>query len=53
MRSLCPCKTEIKTAITLGHIPHPIHNSSDIEAILELAVTSIHNLPVKDGNIKL
>lgn len=31
---------------TFTHIPHPIHNSSDIEAILSFGETSIHSLPI-------
>lgn len=30
---------------TLTQIPHPMHNSSEIKAILEAEVTSIHNFP--------
>jgi phosphoribosyl-dephospho-CoA transferase len=31
---------------TLTHIPHPIHNSSEMKAILDAGVTSIQSLPV-------
>ncbi|OCK85919.1 hypothetical protein K432DRAFT_285748 [Lepidopterella palustris CBS 459.81] len=31
----------------LGHIPHPIHNRSEMKAILDSGVTSIQSLPVR------
>ncbi|KAE8168777.1 hypothetical protein B0I72DRAFT_88194, partial [Yarrowia lipolytica] len=31
----------------LGQIPHPIHSVSEMKAILESGVTSIHSLPVR------
>lgn len=43
-------KLMIRTA-SKGHfrtqIPQPIHNSSEIVAILSVGVTSIHNLPIR------
>ena len=30
-----------------GQMPHPIHSRSDINAIFESGVTSMHNLPVR------
>lgn len=33
--------------ITLEQIPHPIHSSSDIKAILSAGDTSMHNFPKK------
>ena len=36
-----------KKLVTFAQIPHPIHRSSDIKAILSFGVTSIHNFPVK------
>ena len=33
---------------TLTHIPHPMHNSSEIKAILDAGVTSMHSFPVKE-----
>ena len=30
---------------TFAQIPHPIHSSSEINAILSVGLTSIHNLP--------
>ena len=30
-----------------GHIPHPIHSLSEMNAIFESGVTSMHNLPVR------
>ena len=32
---------------TLTHIPHPMHSSSDIHAILLVGATSMHNLPIR------
>lgn len=32
---------------TLTHIPHPMHNSSEIKAIFDCGVTSMHSFPVK------
>lgn len=37
---------------TLTQIPHPMHNSSEIKAILAAGVTSIHNFPVDFSIIK-
>lgn len=31
---------------TFTHIPHPMHNSSDMEAILLFGVTSIQSFPI-------
>lgn len=33
--------------LTLTQIPHPIHSSSEIEAILSLGATSIHSFPIR------
>ena len=32
--------------VTLTHIPHPMHSSSDIHAILLVGATSMHSLPI-------
>jgi len=31
--------------LTFAHMPHPMHNSSEMNAILSTGVTSMHNLP--------
>lgn len=32
---------------TLTQIPHPMHNSSEMNAIFEAGVTSMHSFPAK------
>ena len=34
--------------ITLEQIPHPMHSSSEMKAILSAGVTSMHNFPKEE-----
>lgn len=40
-------RTRSNIAQTLTQIPHPMHNSSEMKAVLEAEVTSIHSFPEK------
>ena len=48
-RRLLESSSENASENTFGQMPHPIHNSSDIVAILEAGVTSMHIFPKQNS----